>query len=471
VRRGGLPLVAFDTTRADDVVRGRLPGGRSWSAATAALAPATPRDGLTVTGSSVPVEVSGTFEQPLATSEPLVVHADVRAVLEDAAGARTTVPVGTVPLDGSTLRTTLRTPDGHALPDGTWTVVALSVGVSTTTEVTLGLDDDVPIRVTVRVPGASPAADPSSSADVSWSSAPLDPGLLQRDPDVTRTGDGVTLDLHVSLFSLAYLRSVVVDAMGFVPDEALPVALPESLAAELGVDVGAEVTVASGPQTLPARVAALVPYVPSAASNAAVLADSDALSRAMLARGELDPTTDEWWVATDGRAAVAWPAGTPVQVRADLVEDLRAGPLRAAVPAVLVLLVVAAILLAAAGSAAHASSGAREHDRQTVRLRVLGAPRRVLGAGAVAQHTLLVAVAVGLGAVLGAVLARVLVPLVVTGRDGATAVPPALPLWPWPLEAGVLAVLLAVCVLAGLPAARSVLRRTAALGPSLREDQ
>lgn len=471
---GGLPLVAWDTTRADDVVRGRLPGGRSWSAATAALTPTTPRDGLVVAGSDVPVEVSGTVDQPLGLSDPLVARAEVRAILEDARGARSTVPVGAVPLDGSTLRTTLRDPDGHALPDGPWTVVGLSVAVSTSSEVALGLDDDVPVHLRVRVPGAEPAggATPGASADpVAWSSAPLDPWVLTRDPEVTRTGDAVTLEVHASLFSLAYLQAIVVDTFGFTPDEALPVALPTALAAELGLRVGGDVTVAAGTQTLPARVAALVPYVPSAASNAAVLADADAFSRAMLARGVLDPTTDEWWVATDGRPDVAWPAGAPAQVRAELAEDLRAGPLRAAVPAALVLLVVAAVLLAAAGSAAHASSGAREHDRQTVRLRVLGAPRRVLGAGAFAQHALLVTVAVALGAGLGAVLARVLLPLVVTGRDGATAVPPALPLWPWPAEAAVLGALLVACVLAGLPAARSVVRRTAALGPSLREDQ
>ena len=69
--------------------------------------------------------------------------------------------------------------------------------------------------------------------------------------------------------------------------------------------MGPPVLLPVGATSVPARVAAVAPYLPSSPAGPAILADRDALSRLLLARGDLTSLTDRWWVAGVGPQAEA----------------------------------------------------------------------------------------------------------------------------------------------------------------------
>ncbi len=152
---------------------------------------------------------------------------------------------------------------------------------------------------------------------------------------------------------------------GFGPTEAVPVLASASVAEELGLSTGDALDLGVGSEVLPAVVAGIAPYVPSAPDGPAVLADIDTVSRALLERGDLGSVVDEWWVGTDDPDAVA--SATGGVSRAALEDELVAGPLRAAAAVALVLLVVAALTLAMAGTVARELAVAHDRTVETAR--------------------------------------------------------------------------------------------------------
>ena len=446
-RPGAVTLVAIDTSRAALLVRGRLGGAATWSTLTDPVRPRQGSAGLVVSGATVPIEVTGGLEGVDGVALP----AHLTLVLEGAHGERVAAVAPDVVLDGTPQPVTVPAPT-----DATWRVVGVRVVVPGGVELAQG--DEPRLRVTVRVPGASShEGDPSAWTAYAGDSA--DDGALSGRPVAEAGADTLGFSARVSRFELGF-TSVEVVVAGFGPTELVPVLVSAVLADQLGVTVGDALDLGVASVVLPAVVAGVLPYVPSAPDSPAVLADVDTLSRALLERGDLDPVVDEWRVATDHPDPVV--AATGGVSRTALEDELTSGALRAAAAVALALLVVAALALAMAGTVARELAVAHDRSAETARLRALGVPRRVLSATGAARHVILTAVAVGLGALAGAGLSLVLGPALVTARHGGVPVPAALVVWPWAALVVVLGVLFAGCALVGLPPARRVARRSTA---------
>jgi hypothetical protein len=490
---GGATLVAVRTDAAGEVLRGRLPAGADWATTTAALTPeagdalALPPDGAVV--------VTGTVEPvagPIGRSLPAIRgDADLSLLLVDPTGGRAVVPLGSVPLDGAPHRLGVGTAAEGWPADGWtgWGAVGVVATLTTASDVPLGLDADVPVTLQVRLPGGGGTGDGNGAgtdddgngggtaggtADGSegrgWTVAsPFGDsrtGSVRAGGTVARTADGVEVAARVSLFALAATGADVLVTSTPAPD-AVPVLVSEDLAHDLDLAPGDELSLGIATTTVPVTVAGSVPYVPAATEGDAVLADVEALARALVARGAFEPVTDGWWVAMpDGSAAAAAPAASVAAgatSRTDVGEDLRTGPLRAALPVVVGLLAAGALVLAVAGAAAQAASAARERTLETARLRGMGVPRAAVVATGLLQHGLVTAGAVAAGGLLGAALTWLVGPVLVSGPTGGPAVPTPVVTWPWVGLAVLVAAVLAGSVLVALPVVvRSAQRADAA---------
>ena len=447
-RPGGATLVGVDTTRPDEL-RGRPPGGTGWPQVTAGLAPDRAADMLVVHGASIPVEVTGSLTEP--TDGPSSPVAHLTLVLLGGSGERVAVPAPEITLDGTPHEVSVAVPD--APPTSTWGVVAVRVRVSGHRGLQAG--GATTLDVSIRVPGSG---QPDPAAE--WTAFGSGGALASR-PQVARAGDGLQLTAMVSAFDLTYVDADMTVA-GFGPVDAVPVLCSTDLATALGLSRGSRLDLGIGAATVPGVVAGVTPYIPSSPSHQAVLVDIDTLSRALVERGAPPAPTDQWWITTSDPSAVAATVGG--LARTDVGAELASGPLRAAAQAALWLLVATAILLASTGTAARELAVGHERALEVARLRGFGASRRLLDATGVVRHGFVTLLSIGIGVLGGALLARVLVAVMVTSRDGGSAVPPADWVWPWPAEAAVIAALLAGCLLAGLVAARSATRRAASTG-------
>jgi hypothetical protein len=462
-RPGGAQLIALDTRQAGTVMRGRLPAGQSWSSLTAGLAPADPVAGLTVSGAAgmnVHLAITSTLAAPsLGASAQLDLTPTV--VLEDAWGNREAFEGDPLVADGKSHDVVVPAAGQEPLPAGKWSVVAIDFGLG------IAANGDFPqdfgalgsVKIVVNVPGAD--ATPGT-----WSTQAVGQESALKPMSTAVDGTTVTSTIEGWIASLIWSDSHVV-LVGFSPVNQTPVVVSDEVARQLNLAPDAPVTLVVGTTTVHGRVVRGAPYIPGAPRGAVVLADSDALSRALLAAGDLGSLTDAWWVANPrpGSAASAEAAGVhPVGTRASTAEQLRGGPLRVALRAALGLLVVAAVVLAVAGTSAHAAAVAQVRGTEFARLRGVGVGRRALLATGVVQHLAVTGATVLVGGLLGALLAWLIGPLLVVGEGGLRAVPGARVVWEWsPISAVLLAMLVAGFAV-GVPAIRALVRRTTSVG-------
>ncbi|MDG6108764.1 FtsX-like permease family protein [Dactylosporangium aurantiacum] len=434
-------LVAVDTTRAGDLLRGRPPSAGGWAAATAALAPPAPALGVAVPAGAT-VTVTGTAGGAGATT------ATPKLLLQDATGLRTACPGGPVPLDG---RPYPLTPCVATRP---LRLVAVLLSLAGGPDGAAGEEAD---RVTVdlAVPATGGGAEAGDgTADGTWTA-----GVARSAPDqvtapevtVTATGAATLVRLAATLppgGPPQATREVV--ATAFADPGAVPVAVSDDLASALDAVPGTQLDLTVGDTSVPVTVAGVLPAVPSAPGAAALLADLDTLSRALVVHGDLAPPVDAWWVGDPARAdaaagAAALHLGT-VTTRAAETARRTAGPLSAGLPAALRLLVPAAALLLFTGVALHVTHDLQAHARQAARLRGLGMTRRQIRTMLLGQHVLLLAPVCVAGAAVGALATAVLAPLLMRADTGAPPDPSAVAQWPWPAETLAFALLLAGCL-------------------------
>jgi hypothetical protein len=255
-------------------------------------------------------------------------------------------------------------------------------------------------------------------------------------------------------------RELIVSA--FPAAGAVPVAVSARLADQLSAHRGSGLTLSVDTVPIPVTVAEVLPTVPSAPGAAAVLADFDALSRALVAGGRLDPPIDALWVGDPrpdaaGRAA-ALNVGS-VTTRAGRAADLAAGPVRAALPAALRLLVPAAVLLLLAGVVLHVTCDLQLRAVEVARLRGLGMSRRDIRRVLLGQHAGVLLPLLVAGVLVGALAGALVAPLLIRSAGGGVPVPVAEPGRPWAAEAILLAVLLAGCLAAVLTVVTVLARR------------
>ncbi|WIM99445.1 permease [Actinoplanes oblitus] len=434
-------LVAMDTTHAAELLRGRLPAGVDWSAATRGLAPDGPVHG-------VPVPAGGTFALTGTATGPFPLTVTPELLLQDATGLRTRCTSAPMPLDG-----TRRTITGCA-PVGGMRLVAVALPV----------DDDAGysleairsrVAVTLGLPG--PAGDVTG-----WTTISAEPVAGQfLDPVMRGAGNSLRFSGTARLGGPPEAALTLVTT-AFQAPAAVPVVVSERLAEGLGVRVGSTLDVTVGFTAVPIRIVRVVPVVPSAPRAAAVLADLDTLSRVLTVRGDLASPVDAWWAARPVRDRAAGLRLGVVTTRAGETARLTAGPLNAGLPAVLRLLVPAAALLLLAGVILHVTHDLRERAVEVARLRGIGMTRREIRTTLLGQHAAILLPLLAAGALVGALGTWLVTPLLIRSETGAVPVPSVTPAWPWAAETSVLGLLVGGCVLAVATVATIQSRRAGA---------
>ncbi|MEJ3746650.1 FtsX-like permease family protein [Actinomycetes bacterium KLBMP 9797] len=431
-------LVAVDATRAGAVLRGRLDGGRGWTDVGARLAPPT-----RATGVAIPAGAALTLTGTATGATPLTVTP--RLVLQDATGLRTPCTGAPVPLDGR----------AHPLP-GCATAEGLRlVAVS----LPFAVDETAPpaaasgsrVAVTLTVPAA---ADPAGMAPWTATSAAPAPGQLV-EPAVALTDTSAGTELRMTTTVQLHgppdaARDLI--ATAFPAPGPVPVAVSTRFADAVGAEPGSRFSLTVGTTPIPVSVTEVLPDVPSTPGAAAVLADLDTLSRALVVSGTLESPVDAVWVGhptqADAAARVAALHLGSVTTRDVEAARLTGSPLRVGLPAALRLLVPAAALLLLAGLVLHVTCDLQVRALEVARLRGLGMTRREIRAVLLGQHASVLLTVLAAGALVGALATRVVAPLLVRSDTGAAPVPAALPHWPWAAEAALLGLLVAGCGLA-----------------------
>jgi hypothetical protein len=290
-------------------------------------------------------------------------------------------------------------------------------------------------------------------------------------------------------------RLAVQYGTGFIPSDdswsvgSLTVRLkaPQPKAAELtavatqrfldsaAVSVGERLDVPLGGENVSVRIVRAVAELPTAAENGgALLLDLRSVNRTLQERyGEsLEPT--EWWLSTAPGAADRVAESlrdrpdvdpTQVVVRDELAEQLRDDPFGAGPEAAFTAAAGVAAALAAVGFAVSAAGSLRERGAEFAVLRALGAPRRRLARAVALEQSVLVVLALLVGALLGAVLTRAVIPLIVLTDEATRPVPTVLVQLPLAQAA----VLLAAVALAPLLVTAALALRRADPARALRE--
>ncbi|GAA1268499.1 hypothetical protein GCM10009677_21250 [Sphaerisporangium rubeum] len=434
-------LIAVDATRAGALLRGRLDDGRAWNDVGPALAPPAPVAGVPVpSGATLTMTGTATGHTALAVTPRLLV--------QDATGLRTPCTGSPVPLDG----------EPHPLPpcasDTGLEVVAVSLPVMLDSTSPANADrsswdplgfGEVTISVTLGVPGSAAKAG-------EWTATSLQPApqyLFKQTAAVT--GAALKMTATVNLAGPPDAARTLV-ATAFPDPGAIPVAVTSRFADKLGVRPGSQLSLTVGVFPVQVSIATVLPVIPSAPGAAAVLADIDNLSRALVTAGNFDSPVDAWWVGgptVRDAAARATALGLgAVTTRAGEEARLSSGPLRAGLPAALRLLVPAAVLLLLTGVILHVTCDVQARALEVARLRGIGMYRREIRTVLLGQHVGILLPLVAAGAAAGALATWVVAPLLVRSDTGAAPLPAALPSWPWAAEAGLVALLLLGCTVA-----------------------
>jgi len=448
-------LVAVDTRHASELLRGRLPDGRSWPAVTSGL---TPKPAVGLALGAGPVVLTGASAGTVLIARPTL-------LVEDVEGSRLSLDAEPVVLDGAPHPLSLQDADGQP-PSGELTVVGLDLEVSAADPDAIDPETalDARLQVALGVPGAT-------TSDARWTARqppvegrpPVEPSAA-----VSPAPDGAVLtttaQVAVGGLPLGPVHLLVTAAP---PPSGLPVLLSADLAAAAGAEPGDRLALLVGSASLVGVVAGVVPYVPSLPGAPGLLADYQALARALTAVGNTDPLTTGWWAGDvpdlAGAPARLADAGLPGAVTAvGLGDQLRDGPLRVGLLAAVALLVAAAGALALTGTALHTAAALSARAVETARLQGLGVPRRALAGALVAEHTAVTTLSVGLGVGVGALAAWLVAPLMTVTERGTTPVPGPLPHWPWPAESLLVAGLLVGCAAVAVPVAAVLGRRATA---------
>jgi hypothetical protein len=424
-------LVAVDTRRAGQLLRGRLDDGRTWGGVGAALGPPAPVGGVGVPAGAA-LAIAGT------ATGPTPVRVTPRLLLQDATGLRTVCAGGPIVLDGRR----------HRLPDcagaGGLRLVAVALPIAAADGPP---DDDAAasdVAVTLTVPGAAPGS-PWTATSVGFASGQLTGPAAA----VTDGPGGARLKLTTE-FQLngPADASVMLVATAFARPGAVPVAVSARLAEGLRLQRGSRLSVPVGTTPVAMTVAEIVPTVPSAPGAAAILADVDTMSRALALTGDFAFPMDAWWVGNPARADAADRATAlrlgAVTTRAGETARLVGSPAGAGLPAALRLLVPAAALLLLLGVILHVTYDLQARAVEVARLRGLGVSRREIRAALFGQHAGVLVPLLLAGAAVGALAARIVAPLMVRSEAGAAPVPAAVAEWPWLAESALIALLLAV---------------------------
>ncbi|WP_036508703.1 hypothetical protein [Nocardioides sp. URHA0020] len=434
-------LVALDMRHADPLLRGRL-DGTTWARVGNRLDPGPPVTGVPLPPRGAGITLVGSV-RPGAD-----VSAIPRVVVQDAAGFRSTLEAGPLPVDGRShlLR-------WSSLPTAGQRIVAVQL---TLTGSGGGVDQvsAAALSVTLRVPGRG-------GADADWRARPLGTAGTVKDASVSVRRDGgatvLTTSAQLDLSFLQYEDGTVL-ATAFDPPAAVPVAVSEALADATGVRTGGDLAATVSDSALLLHVVEIVPTVPSSPGRLAVLADVDTVSRALVGTGHLEPSVDAFWVSSPSARTTTALSDLDlggVTTREDVRSDLLRGPMQVTLPVAYATVAGSAVLLLLAGAALVVGADRQSRAAEVSRLRALGLTRRGARRLVFAQHGVLLATLVLVGALIGGAAAVALDRLLVRSDQGTAPVPAAVLAWPWRAELLLVGGLVVACLLVAALAAVS----------------
>lgn len=465
-------LLAFDATTAGDVLHSRLPGGRDWATLTAGLAPEDPAAPIMLPAGARSFDVTITGD----IDDVRRLECTATFVVRGPGGAAAQVTGDAVPLDGDAHQVTVELPSDVGGAGGTLTVAAVGLDVSlirdgpVSDEEMMPSDDTDTLEVSLDLGGATMEAQAGAEWTGTMSSILDDTprGILTSTSG--RGADGVVLTARgpVRTGFVAYAPTSFLLTAAPVPAD-VPVLLTTDLARSIAAEPGDLLALDLDDADVTARVVAVLPSFAALPHGATILADRETLARATVAQTRDAELADAWWVTgladaevdVAGRAVASGALGAVV-TRADLAAAAATDPMRATLRAALLMLVVAGCALALAGTVVQTAATLRARAVDVARLLGMGMPARSVTAALVLEHALVSAVVVAAGVAIGAVGARFVAPLLVVSAAGAAPVPFARPVWPWPEQTAVVAVLFFGCAAVAAPVAASLVRRARA---------
>ncbi|PWJ07383.1 peptide ABC transporter permease [Streptomyces sp. NWU49] len=456
-------VLALDTAHAADTVlmRSDLAGGPV-RALPADLAPQGATAGVRIPAGTARLAVTARIRG--AGAEPTV---EVGATLEDSHGTPYELPLGPLRTDGRAHPLTLDLDAAAETPLGALTLTGFrldlyqpsgraeqhrfTVTALTATD-TDGRDRRLPLPADWK-----PSAHDGGAAPPEGGTGPTRPRVTSADPLTVAYGTGYVPPDQAWRASPLTVRLRV-------PQRAVPevtAVATDRYLASASARPGQRVDVRIGGFTVPARIVRAVPELPSAPTGGAddggaLLVDLRSVNRVLQARHGAGVPPTEWWLATapGGSARVAEALrGRPdvdpsrVVVRDEIAEELRDDPFGAGTGAAFGAAALAAAALAAVGFAVSAAGALRERSAEFAVLRALGASRRRLARVVVAEHGVLVGLALAVGVLLGTVLARAVIPLIMLTAQATRPVPEVLVELPVGRVAALLAAVSAVPLL------------------------
>jgi hypothetical protein len=375
---------------------------------------------------------------------PLVaVAAELTAVIEDADGHLSLLPLGRIAGDGLAHEVSGEFPT--TAPRDGLRFAGLQAKLLDTSEDEVGVNrGEEPADLLVADLAGLVAGGQSealvTSGDGGWFGSSS--GRLSSLPPTDDVPAGWQLRLGVTVPVDLKSSSVSFVLVGWQPNSAVPAVISAELADRLGAAVGADFDVRTGGAPTSIHVVAVAPLVPGAARTddlagpaptlggaAAGLAvvDQTRLARSLIETGVTGALVDEWWVDVPSRDVAGYLAALPDDVVAvgatQLGERLQESPLRVATQAALWVAIAASTLLAAVGFGVHSAAGLRSRRLELAQLRAIGYSRRRLVALIATESLLMSVLGAVFGISIGVLLAYLVGPLVAVSPTGAPTVP------------------------------------------------
>jgi hypothetical protein len=433
-----------------------LATGRNGALGGARVATLPDYDASAGTGIALPGEVRGVqgIIRAGTPGAPIPgVSINVTAVIEDGTDLLTTVPMGSVPLDGKphVVRGLL---GAGALGSAPLRVVGFELFATVGDRLAYGIGNsqaDANILLG-KLAVLHPTDDPGKYAaetltvdrQLTWFPEKISGPPVTDNPTTGDVPSGWQLQLSVVIPAEVDQQGAAFLLQGWKPITTVPAVVTTAFAKAAGAHLRDNLTLQISGALIEVNIVGIVPLIPGSADFTAlsvatvseagtaatesVAVDQAELERDLVQWGQSGVMADEWWINVPmghGEAfltshEVAAPGGVSREVLALQLQD---DPLRVATPAALWLSIVAAALLVAMGFALHTAASMRARRLEFAQLRAIGLSRRSLVGVVGAESLILCAIGTVFGIAIGLLLSWLVGPLVAVSPDGSPAVP------------------------------------------------
>jgi hypothetical protein len=378
---------------------------------------------------------------------------NVAAVIEDGSGLLTTIPMGSVPVDGKphVVRGLLASGERGPAP---LRLVGFESFITVENRAAYGVgnsraDADILLgRLAVLHPTGGSGdytADPLSvGRQLPWFPEKISGPPATDDPTAGDAPSGWQLRLAVVIPAEVDQQGAAFLLSDWKPIVAVPAVVTTAFAKAAGAHLHDNLTLDVSGALIEVNIVGIVQLVPGTAdftalsvstvseagtaASESVAVDQAELERDLVQWGQSGVMVDEWWINVAagqgevflGSHAVAARGAVSREVLALQLQD---DPLRVAIQAALWLSIVAAALLVAMGFALHTAANMRARRLEFAQLRAIGLSRRALMGVVGAESLILCAIGTVFGIAIGLLLSWLVGPLVAVSPDGSPAVP------------------------------------------------